>query len=88
MGSLGRASHTAPAALPLDVPPPVHVPRSGVLLSSDARQSHHCFPLSFSRSCVNVLPVERYATLVHSTASTPPQPMDQREVSPPGLEEA
>ena len=39
VGSLGRASHAAPAALPLDVPPPAHVPRSGVLLSSDACQS-------------------------------------------------
>lgn len=39
VGSLGRASHAAPAALPLDVPPPVHVPRYGVLLSSDACQN-------------------------------------------------
>ena len=39
VGSLGRASHAAPAALPLDVPPPVHAPRYGVLLSSDACQS-------------------------------------------------
>jgi len=40
VGSLSRASHPAPAGLPLDVPPPVHVPKSGVLLSSDACQSH------------------------------------------------
>lgn len=39
MGSLGQASNHAPAWLPLDVPLPVHVSRSGVLLSSDARQS-------------------------------------------------
>lgn len=43
MGSLGRASHPAPAGLPLDVPPSVHVPRFGVLLSSDARQNQESY---------------------------------------------
>ena len=35
-----------------------------------------------------MLPIERNARLIHLSATTPPQPMDQRKVSPADLEEA
>jgi len=41
-----------------------------------------------SRSHVNVLPVERYAPLIDPSPTSPPQPIDEREVSPASLEEA
>ena len=69
VGSLGHASHAALTALPLDVPPSLHVPRSGVLLSSDACQSQ----LSVSWTGIYMAPVERYAPVIHRTAPAPPQ---------------
>jgi len=84
VGSLGHASHAAPAALPLDVPPPVHVPRYGVLLSSDACQSHS----GVSWSHVYMLPIQRYAPVVHLSPASPPQPMLQSQRAPRDLQES
>ena len=75
-----------PQASRFTVPSPVHGPRSGVSLPSDARQNLRFRLASWSH--VYVLPVERYAGLIDRTAAPPPQPMHQGEVPPPDLEEA
>lgn len=41
----------------------------------------------YPRTRVDVLPIERYATLIDSTTATPPQPMHQSQAPPRGLEE-